>query len=103
MILEAGPNDLLTVEEIFRTNEAHDGVDEQRAEFASHSVGAGLDGLLINAEIRLSRECRTLPGLEIHQIGVDRTASEASHVGVRLPQQRQADAETLVGLLRPRD
>src|SRR2546427_10256641 len=103
MIFEARADDLLAVEKILRTDETDDGVDEQRAEFARHRIGAGLHGLLINAEIRLGRECCTLPGLEIHQVGVDRTPTEAAYGFMSLHQQRQADAESLIGLLRPRD
>src|SRR5262245_28800884 len=59
MILEPGADDLLAVVEIFRPDEAHHGVDEERRERARHRVGAGLERLLVDAVMRPAE--RALP------------------------------------------
>ena len=41
MVLQPGADDLLAVVQIFRADEADDGVDQQRLEFAGDGVGAG--------------------------------------------------------------
>ena len=56
MILEAGADDLLAVEEIFRTDETDDRVDEQRLEVPRDGVGARLHRLLVDAVMGVRRQ-----------------------------------------------
>src|SRR5215212_7468833 len=65
MILEAGADDFLAVIEIFRTDEADHAVDEQRIEGARHRIGPRFAGLLVDVVMRIGRQRRALPGLEI--------------------------------------
>ena len=49
VVFEAGAQDLLAVVEILGADEADDGVDEHRVEVAGDGVGAGFEGLLVDA------------------------------------------------------
>ena len=49
MVLETRANNLLTVVEIFGTDEAYDRVNEQRRKLACYPVGARFESLLIDA------------------------------------------------------
>ena len=49
VVLEPGADDLFAIVEILGANETDDGVDEQGIEFARDGVGAGLEGLLVDA------------------------------------------------------
>src|SRR6516162_1790353 len=103
MILEPGADDLLAVVEMFRPDEAHDGVDEERRERARHRVGAGLERLLVDAVVRAGGERAALPGLEIHHVVADGAAVKRQRGRARLGEEREVDAEAPVGGLAPRD
>ena len=103
MILEPGANDLLPVVEIFRPDEAHHGVDQERPERPRHRVGARLERLLVDAVMGLRGEGAPLPGLEIHHVVADRAARERQRGGVGFGKEREIDAEALVGGLRAGD
>jgi hypothetical protein len=75
MILEPRPGDLLAVEQVFRADEADDRVHQQGREFPRHGIGARLDGLLVDAVMRLGREGAALAGLEIHDVVADAPAA----------------------------
>ena len=74
MILEAGSDDLLAIEEIFRADEADDGIDQQRLEQPRDAIGAGFQRLLIAAVMRARRQRAALAGFEIHHIVADGSA-----------------------------
>ena len=103
MILQPGADDLLAVVEIFRADEADDGVDQQRPEAARHRVGARLERLLVDAVMRVGGERAALAGLEIHHVVADGAAVKRQRGRVRLAEQREVDAEALVGGLRAGD
>ncbi len=103
MVLEAGADDLLAVIEIFRADEADDGVDQQRLVGAGDCVGAGLQRLLVDAMMGAGRECRTLAGLEIHDIVAERAALQRAAGLQSLLQHGEVDAEGGVGVLRAGD
>src|SRR6516165_6567782 len=71
VIFQPGAGDLPLVEEIFRTDEADDGVDNKRIERPRYAVCPRFECKLIHALMRLSRESASLPGLEIHHIVAD--------------------------------
>ena len=78
MILQAGADDLLAVVEVFRADEADDGVDQQRRECARHGIGARLERLLVDAVVRVGRQRAALAGLEIHDVVAERAAAAAT-------------------------
>src|SRR5262249_39018842 len=94
MILEPGADDLLAVVEIFRPDEAHHGVDQERRERARHGVGARLERLLVDAVMRAGGKRAALPGLEIHHVVADGAALERERGRARLGEQREVDART---------
>ena len=49
MILETGADDLFAVVEVFGIDEADYGIDEERLELAGDGIGAGFEGLLVDA------------------------------------------------------
>jgi len=51
----------------------------------------------------VGRKCRTLPGLEIHDIAADGAAPQRQSGLVGLAQKRQIDAKAAVGRLCARD
>ena len=101
MVLQPSSQDLLSVEQIFRPDEPHDGIDEERIEGPRHAIGAGLQGLLIDAMVGVGRQRRALAGLEI----ADLVAAPTQRKGRRPPlrQQGQIDPEPPVRALRSRD
>src|SRR5262245_63010263 len=103
MILEPRADDLLAVVEIFRPDEAHHGVDEERRERARHGVGAGLERLLVDAVMRAGGKRAPLSGLEIHHVVADGAALERERRRARLGEERKIDAEALVRGLAARD
>ena len=103
MILEPGANDLLAVVEIFRTDKADHAVDQQRIERTRHRVGARFAGLLIDAMMGARRQCRALPGFEIHYIVADGAAPQRQARLMGFLEQREVYAKTPVGGLRARD
>ena len=76
MVLETGAGDLLAVVEVFRADEADYAVDQQRREGAGDGVGARLDGLLIDAVMRVGGQRAALAGLEIHDVVAQRAAPQ---------------------------
>ena len=48
MVFEGGAGDLFAVVEVFRPDEADDGVHKHGREGAGDGVGAGFQGLLVN-------------------------------------------------------
>src|SRR5579872_2371803 len=103
MILKPGANDFLAVIEIFGSDEADHTVDEQRVEGARDAVSTRLTGLLIDPAMRVGRERRALPGLEIHQVVADGAAPKRLARRLGLPQESKIDAETSIGRLRSRN
>ncbi|MNI42973.1 hypothetical protein D3C73_972890 [compost metagenome] len=49
VVFEAGADDLFAVVQVFRADEADDGVHQKRFEMPRHGVGPGFAGLLIDA------------------------------------------------------
>src|SRR5260370_29727130 len=96
MILQSRARDLLAVEEIFRTDEADDAIDQQRLERPRHGIGARLERLLVAAVMRARRKRAPLPGLEIHDVVADGAALKSERGFARLAQQREIDAEAAV-------
>ena len=76
MVLKPGADDLLAVVEIFGPDEADDRVHQQRLELARDGIGAGFERLLIDAVMRVRRQRRALPRLEVHAVVADRAALE---------------------------
>nr|ART89803.1 hypothetical protein [uncultured bacterium] len=101
VVFESGADDLLAVVQVLGPDEADDRVGQQWLELACDRVGPRLERLLIDTMMGAGRECRALPGLEVHDIVADRSALERTRRIVGFAQQRQVDAEALVGLLGP--
>ena len=78
-------------------------VDQQRRERARDGVGARLDGLLVDAVMRIGRQRAALAGLEIHHVVAERAALQRQRRLARLAQQRQRDAEAGVRRLGAAD
>ena len=97
MVFQTGPDDLLAVVQILRTDEADHRVDQQRAVAPRHRIGPGLAGLLVQAVVRVGRQRAALAGFKIHQVGAHRAALQRLGHGMGFVQQCQADAERLVG------
>ena len=83
--------------QIFRADEADDGVDQQRLERAGDGVGAGLDGLLVDAVMGVGGQRGALAGLEIHDVVADRAALQRQRGVLGLAQDAEIDAEAGVG------
>src|SRR5205823_15132820 len=64
VILQAGPDDLPFIVEIFRSDEADDAVDQERLESSGDSIGASFQGKLIDAVVGLGRQGAALAGLD---------------------------------------
>ena len=96
MILEAGADDLLAVVEIFRADEADDGIDQQRLERARDRVGARFQRLLVDAVMRIGGEREPWPVSKY--ITLSPMVPRSSDSAARAPrQQREIDAEAFVG------
>ena len=78
MIFQSGADDLLAVIKIFRADEADHGVDQQRRKGPGNGIGAGLDGLLIDAVMGVGGQRRTLSRFEIHHVVADGAALQAT-------------------------
>jgi hypothetical protein len=52
VVFEAGADNLLSIVQVLRANEADDRVHQQRLELASDGVRAGFERLLIDAVVR---------------------------------------------------
>ncbi|SHS31887.1 Uncharacterised protein [Mycobacteroides abscessus subsp. abscessus] len=50
MIFQPGPDDLLSIVKVFRPNEPHDGIDQERLHLTRDRVGTGLQSLLIHRD-----------------------------------------------------
>ena len=74
VVFEAGADDLFAVVEIFGADEADDGVDEHRVEVAGDGVGAGFEGLLVDAVVGVGGERAALAGFEVHDVGCASTS-----------------------------
>jgi len=75
VIFEAGASDLLAVVQVFRADEADDGVDQHWLKGASDGVGTGFEGLLVDAVIGIGRERGALAGLEVHDVAAGGSVS----------------------------
>ena len=84
-------------------DETDNGIQDQRFIGAGDGIGARLTGLLVEPVVGLGRQGGPLPCLEIHDIATDRSARETLTRLPRLLQQRERNAERLVGLLCARD
>ncbi|MNL38327.1 hypothetical protein D3C87_1605300 [compost metagenome] len=51
VVFEAGADDLLAVVEVFRADEAYDGVHQKRVEMSRYCVSSGFAGLLVDAMV----------------------------------------------------
>ncbi len=99
MVLQARPNYLFAVVEIFGADEADDGIDQQGLEGAREAVGAGLERLLVGVVVRAGGERASLARLEIHEIGADAPAPERRPRVEPLAERGHVYAEALVHLL----
>ena len=103
MIFQAGADDLLAVVEILGADEADDSIDQKRFEGAGDGVGAGFDGLLVDAVMGVGGQCSPLPRLEIHDVVADGAALQRQRRVVGFAQDAEVDAETGVGGFRAGD
>ncbi|SKY49546.1 Uncharacterised protein [Mycobacteroides abscessus subsp. abscessus] len=108
MIFESRSDDLLTVEEIFGPDESDDGVDQQRLQRPCDRVGARFEGLLVDGpatgpEVCARRQCRALPGLQIHHVVADGPAVQRPPGLIAFVENCQVDAESAVGALGARN
>ncbi|SKT85340.1 Uncharacterised protein [Mycobacteroides abscessus subsp. abscessus] len=76
MVFQPGANDLLTVVEVFGSNESDDGVDQEGFQVTGHRVGPGLQGLLIDwftagTQVSTRTQRGTLPRFQIHDVVTD--------------------------------
>ena len=108
VIFKGGAGDLFAVVEVFRADEADDGVDEHGMEVAGYGVGAGLEGLLVDegivgAVVGVGGECRALAGFKIQDVAACRAVGaggapvEGLGCFVALFEEGEVDAEALVG------
>ena len=102
MIFKPGASDLLAVEQIFRTDEADDGVDEQRLEVPRDGVGARLHRLLVDAVMRVGGQRRALAGLEIHDVVAESAALERQRRVSRFFEQPRGRCRSFCSRLRCR-
>ena len=70
VVFEAGAEDLLAVVEVLGADEADDGVDQHGLEVAGDGVGAGFEGLLVDAVVGVGGERAALAGFEVQDVGV---------------------------------
>jgi len=103
VVLEPGPDDLLAVQEVFRADKSHDGVDQKRGKGPRHGIGPGLHGLLIHVVVGIRREGRTLARLEIHDVVAHRAASQGQARLLSLGQKGQIDPKAGVDRLGAAD
>ena len=89
--------------QVFRADEADHAVHQQRRECARHGIGARLDGLLVDAVMRIGRQRAALAGLEIHHVVADGAALQRQRRVARLAQQGERDAEAAVRRLGAAD
>ena len=101
MVLQAGPDNLLAIVEIFRADKPDDGVDQQRREGAGNTIGSCLQGLLVHAVMGIGGESTALAGLKVHHIVADRAAPQSQGHLPRLAQHGERDAKAGVRGLRP--
>ena len=102
VVLQTGADDLFGVVEIFRPDEAHDGVDQERLIPLGKAVAPGLHGHLVRPIVGLGGQLGALAGLEIHDVGAGGGAVFQGQL-TGLLQKRAGDAEGLVALLGPGD
>ncbi len=107
VIFQAGANDLALVVEIFRADEADNGVDEERIERTGNAIGARFQRQLVDAVMRVGGERASLPRFEIHHV-VAAPGHIARPVMIQntlaaFPQHREINAEALVRCLRAGD
>jgi len=65
MVLEAGPDDLLGVIQVFRTNEADHGVDQEGVVTLGQAIAAGFHGHLVPAKVGIRRQFGSLAGFKV--------------------------------------
>ncbi|SHV31720.1 Uncharacterised protein [Mycobacteroides abscessus subsp. abscessus] len=104
MVFQPGAHDLLTVVEVFGSNESDDGVDQERFQVTGHRIGPGLQGLLINwftagTQVSTRTQRGALPRFQIHDVVTDGPAAQGPGGVAALTQQRDIDAESGVGAL----
>src|SRR5271170_6180088 len=80
-----------------------DGVDQQRIECASHGIGAGFTGLLVDSVMRLGGERTSLPGFEIHDVVADCASMEFQGGFAGFFEHRQIHAEAGICFFRAGD
>src|SRR5271169_31617 len=100
MIFQAGPQDLLPVEEILGPDETHDGVHEQRVVSSRYRVRPRLASLLIHTVMCAGGKRTSLSGLEIHHVG---SAPEFACGLMGLVEHRETYAERAIRGLRSGD
>ena len=102
VVLQPGTDDLAAVVEVLRTDKADHRIDDEGRKPLGESVAAGLHRHLVRPEVSVGRQLRTLPRLEVHEVGPH------THPLVRrqvpgLGDHGPRDAEGLVALLGARD
>src|SRR5690606_31866572 len=68
MVFQSGPDNLLAVIQIFRSDKADYGIDQQGIKLTRHGVGTRFQSLLIHAMMTIARQGTTLSGFKIHDI-----------------------------------
>ncbi len=80
VVLQPGPDDLLTVVQVFGPDESHHRIDQQRTIHTRHPVRASLQSLLVNRSIDTyvcpRRQARSLTGLKIQSIRADGSSAQ---------------------------
>ena len=103
MVLQASPNNLLAIIEIFRADKPHDTVDQQRRVGAGNPIGSCFQGLLVHAVMGIGGEGTSLARLKVHHIAADRPTPQSQSHLLRLAQHRERDAKAGVRGLCPGD
>ena len=68
VVFQARAEDLLAVVEVLRADEADDGVDQHRGVTAGDGIGAGFEGLLVDAAMGVRGETGALAGFEVEDV-----------------------------------
>ena len=103
MVFQRRAGNLLAVVEIFRADETHDRIDQQRRISTRYGVGTGFERLLIHTVMGIRRQRRALSGLEVHDIRANAVPPQGQRSLLTFAQHRQIDTETAIGRLGARD